>query len=434
MSQQDEIERLRAEIAERRAALDQQVKNIMDDEVKAEDIPPLEELQSTRVKLSEQVRHHKDEQDALELDLENNETNQEAYQLAVRVQRLAIFADRSAGYTENELTAEVEEVIAQDQRQSEEEVAAYIQELQAKREATLNRIANVQERSTKSAAKQGEAQEEPIDEEQQKSIQHAVSNVDEATTLSEKIKKFRALKTKLQGEVGRARREAKQSEDSMASRIRNAELTNARNTRQIKEINSKNAILTTNAQMLLNQLNVEHYGMDNAPTAKQIAQERREREATPEDSVHESVQRGESESIGSRSYAQSHASRRTSNAKPPLVAMKPTAAQRNRDTAMREERESVQRQRGMSVCSSGGDNRSVASSRRQSLSKPPLVANKPTAAQRSREEEMQRLREQKEKENAPQPRRTSVSSEGKPPSVAGKTTMSQRSRSNSLVG
>ncbi|EPY37272.1 kinesin K39 [Strigomonas culicis] len=379
-----------------------------DPEFFLDNVPPLEELREERVRLLGQVRHHKDEQDAVTLDIEGHEMSPEVAELAARVDRLELFNRRAEAYVETELTQEVEDVIAKDQRQSEEDIAAFIQELQGHREQTLKRIATVQDRSAKAAVHLKASHEDPVDADQEKSIQHAVRNVEEGATLAEKVKKFRALKTKLQADIMRQKREGKQLEESMTARIKNTDLANARNARLCRELNSKNAALTTNVQLLLNQLNVEHYGINNAPSAKQIAEERLALQDTPDDTP--------APSRGPASHKRGPAG--SQGSRPPLVALKPTASQRSRDAASRTEREEsasqLRPQVGGSVASEA---RSGRSSRRESLSRPPLPASKPAASQQSRDEAGSQ---------AQRSRKNSHGSAARPASISAKSTGSQR--------
>lgn len=417
----EEIEQARAHLEELRAAHHDRVRAMLGDseDYSADNLPSVDQLRQERVRLSEEIRHHKDEQDSLALDIENQEGASDVYQLAARVQRFEHFAAHCSSYVEQSLASDVEKLIESDQRQSEEEIAAYIKELQGKREAALGRINQMQQRSGKmsAASKQRATAVEPFDENAKKSIQHTLDNEDENLELSEKTKKFRAMKTKLQADIVQQKHDAKKEEEQVKISIKNAELANARDARMCKELNNQNATITTSAQLLLNQLNVEHYGIDNAPTAKEIAAARKAREATPPPTPKDA----DGQSVGSR--AQSQGSRQPSLAKPPLVALKPTEAQRAREEANRNEREE------MSVSRTRHETSSYQSSRRQSLAKPPLVASKPTEAQRIREEANRNERDEQQSGSRQRSRGMSISSDqGRPPSVAGKSTASQRSR------
>lgn len=366
----------RRHLENRRAEQAQRTRQIMaEHDFAGETLPSLQELREERVRLTEQTRHHKDEQDSLTLDIEGQEGATQVYQVAARVQRYEHFAARSHTYVQEQLPLEIEQVIEEDQRHSEEEVAAYIQELQTRRENTLKKVSAVQQRSTK----KGKATEtsddlHQDDEETRRVIEHAEANVNESQTLSEKVKKFRALKTKLSTEIVREKRDSKNTEQQLNARIKNAELSNARDARQCKELNSGNAALTSNAQLLMSQLNIEHYGMDNAPTKAQLIEDRKAREATPE--LTPANEESERRSRRSKANADS-VSVSSRQSRPPLVASKPTASQKSRDVATKQEREE---RRSSEVASH-------SSSRRQSLSKPPLVSSKPTASQLQREEQ-----------------------------------------------
>lgn len=420
-----EYNRLKAELETARARHHARINEI----THGEPMPSLEELRSERVRLSEQVRHHKDEQDSLALDIEGQEGAAELYQTAARVQRLEHFANRAEQYTEQTLPEEIEKTVEEDRHQSNAELCAYIQELQNKRSTALKKVVASQENQGKKnqrkpAGKKGAA-EAPIedDEEDKKAIAHTKENKDESQALAEKIRKFRSMKTKLQSDIVKEKADSKKSEESMRTRIRAAELANARDARQCKEKNDRNAAVTTNSQLLMDQLNVEHYGFDNAPTTKQLLQDRKDREATPPPTPVERAygRNGSGASVGSRQSHTNSVNSRQRAGKPPMVALKRTASQTNRDAAIREEASASRRR--------DSDAASYQSSRRQSLSKPPLVASKPTASQQHRDNA---IREEREREEASvsrhRQRSNSMNSDAKPPSVAAKSTASQRSR------
>lgn len=392
-------------------------------------MPSLQELRSERMRLSEQVRHHKDEQDSLALDIEGQEGAAELYQVAARVQRLEHFANRAETYVDETLPQEIEKTVEDDRHQSNMELCAYIQELQSKRSNTLKKVVASQETMNKKNQRAngaaGAAKAEEEDPLERQAIEHTMENKDESVVLQQKIRKFRSMKTKLQSDIVKEKTDAKKMEETMRTRIRNGELANARDGRQCKELNTRNAAVTTNAQLLMDQLNVQHYGFDNAPSTKQLLQDRKDRIATPEPTPMEQqsyARHGSGASYGSRQSHTNSISSRQAAGKPPLVALKPTESQRARNNAAREEREEASASQRRN-----SDAASYQSSRRQSLSKPPLVAMKPTASQQHRDNA---LRESREEASAGRPmqRSNSMSSDVRPPSVAAKSTASQRSR------
>ncbi|KPA81061.1 putative mitochondrial hypothetical protein [Leptomonas pyrrhocoris] len=419
-----EYHRLKAEVKAARARRDARVEEVTHGEA----MPSLEELRDERVRLTEQVRHHKDEQDSLALDIEGQEGAAEVYQTAARVQRLEHFATRAEEFAEKTLPAEIEKTVDEDRHQSNAELCAYIQELQNKRSAVLKKVVASQENQKKKSQRSQTSQKNAAEEspEEKKAIDHTNENKDEAVVLQNKIRKFRSMKTKLQSDIVKERADSKKMEERMSTRMRAAELANARDARQCKEMNDRNAAVTTNSQLLMDQLNVEHYGMDNAPTTKQLLQDRQEREATPPPTPANERpygRHGSGASVGSKQSHTNSVNSRQHAGKPPMVALKRTESQTNRDNAIREEVSASRRR--------DSDAASYQSSRRQSLSKPPLVASKPTASQQSRDNAIREEREREREEasvSRHRQRSDSIASDGHVPSVAAKSTASQRSR------
>ncbi|KPI89842.1 hypothetical protein ABL78_1011 [Leptomonas seymouri] len=417
----EEYHRLKAELNAARARRDARVHEVTHGKA----MPSLEELRDERVRLSEQVRHHKDEQDSLALDIEGQEGAAEVYHTGARVHRLEHFAERALEYTEKTLPEEIEKTVEEDRHQSNTELCAYIQELQNKRSLTLKRIVATNEKQNKknkhSLTSTNDAIEDPAEK---KAVEHTKENKSESVVLQDKIRKFRSMKTKLQSDISKESADSKKMEESMKARIRAAQVANTRDTRMCKEMNDRNAAFTNNSQLLMDQLNVQHYGLDNAPTTKQLLQDRKEREATPPPTPvneHAYGRHASGASVGSKHSHTNSVNSRQHAGKPPMVALKRTESQTYRDNAIREEVSASRRR--------DSDAASYQSSRRQSLSKPPLVASKPTASQQSRDNA---IREDREREEASvsrnRQRSNSMTSDVRPPSVAAKSTASQRSR------
>ncbi|GET91999.1 hypothetical protein, conserved [Leishmania tarentolae] len=370
-------------LEEARAAHAQRLREINDDKsLNIQSMPPLEELRSERMRLSEQVLHHKDEQDSLALDIEGLQGAAEVYQLAARVQRLEHFAERAHVYVEETLPKDIERTLEEDRHQSNVELCAYIEELQNRRSNTLKKVVASQEGMMKSRRQKSDtaktaAQEQHDDPMDAKAAAHTKENKDECAVLQEKIRKFSSMRTKLQADILKEKNASKRMEERMQAHIRTAELANARDARMCGELNNGNAAATTNAQLLIDQLNVAHYGFGNAPSTKQLLEDRKERDASLEESEADQQEYGRFVSNGSLGSHQSYSNSLSSHqrvAKPPLVASKPTASQRRRESALREEREEV------SVARTLGRSNSLFSEVR-----PPSVAAKSTASQRSRD-------------------------------------------------
>ncbi|CCW71450.1 unnamed protein product [Phytomonas sp. Hart1] len=234
---------------------------------------PLNVLQRERVKLIEEVQHHKDEQDSLSLDIEGLEGVVELHNTAARLHRLENFVNASSEYVEMDLPDEIQRFLEDDRRRSDEEVAAYSQELDSRRERILEKAAAAKENTAKLASKHVQHTDPNIDDGNEDAIQHVDGNMGMIPMLSDKLKKFRTLKSKFLAELAREKKDSAMTEKTINIQIKNTELSNARDLRLFRELNSSNASLIANIQMLMNQLNVEHYGMDNIPTATQLVEE-----------------------------------------------------------------------------------------------------------------------------------------------------------------
>ncbi|ORC91587.1 putative OSM3-like kinesin [Trypanosoma theileri] len=369
------LEELQAQLRTRKEALRTRVDALLKEAGDSE-LPPLEALREERMRLIREVQHHKDDGDAMALQIESNEDAAAVYRVAARVQRFEYFADSVETYVEKELPEEIAQVAAHDKNHSEDEVAAYITELQEKREAELKKINNLQERTAKRAQdlrngpklEQGEvnahsrsmkAKEEELDKETKDTIEYTSEVRNEKQELLAKVKTLRQEKSKLQAELLDEKHKGEKAINDLKSRIRHAEMTNTRDTRRCQELNSSNAALTTNAQILMGQLNVEHYGVDGAPSEKKLLQERKseERRAAKqlaqqpeeENHHHQETEDGHSSHNNHTPYHRNETGnsvaagsgissrRQSAAAKPPLVALKHTESQLNREAALRAE-------------------------------------------------------------------------------------------------
>ncbi|KAG5469528.1 hypothetical protein LSCM1_02751 [Leishmania martiniquensis] len=412
----------KAQLEEARASHERRVQEIAQDSLGCDinSIPSLEELRRERTRLTEEVRHHKDEQDSLALDIEGLEGAADVYQLAARVQRLEHFVKRAMQYVEETLPLEVEKTVEEDRYQSNLELCAYIQGLQKRRTNTLQKIAAVQEMMNKRSRLQSafdEAVDKPENEDpmEAKAAKHTQENKDECAVLHQKIRKFRSMVTKLQIDIAKESKESKKMEDRMCACIRNVELANARDARLCKELNSRNSAVTTNSQLLMDQLNVEHYGFDSTLKTRQLLEDIKDRQTAGDGTLGDQSQHMRDASFASLGTPQSRTNSMTASqraVKLPMVAMKRTESQRARDNAVREAREELSQ--SLRRTNSTGNNQL---SRAASFSKPPLVAMKPTASQRSRDSA---LREEREGALALRSRQrsNSLGSEVRTPSVS----------------
>ncbi|EKF29959.1 OSM3-like kinesin, putative [Trypanosoma cruzi marinkellei] len=363
------LEELQAEVLSRQNALSSRIQSILS-ETGDKELPELQVLSDDRVQLIKEIQHTKDEGDALLLQVEGNAEAASMYRVAARVQRFEEFANRANEYVKNVLPEEIERVADADRHHSDDEVAAYIKELQAKREEELRKIGLLKERTTKRAndlrngprVENGElnalcrvsrAKEEEPDKETRETQEY----VDEArlkkVDLIAKIKELRQAKSKLQVELLDTKHKNEKKVNEMKARIRHAELANKRDIRVCQQLNTTNAALTTNAQTLLGQLNVEHYGIEGAPSEKALITMRKEEERRAAAALANG--RGNNNNNGSHPAgnepeglcprgdtgnfngdASAESSRRHSNQQNPALAeLQQTASQRSRDASQK---------------------------------------------------------------------------------------------------
>ncbi|KAF5224174.1 hypothetical protein TcYC6_0072640 [Trypanosoma cruzi] len=363
------LEELQAELLSRQNALSSRIQSILS-ETGEKELPELQVLSEDRAQLIKEIQHTKDEGDALLLQVEGNGEAASMYRVAARVQRFEEFANRANEYVKNVLPEEIERVADADRHHSDDEVAAYIKELQAKREEELRKIGILKERTTKRAndlrngprVENGElnalcrvsrAKEEELDKETKETQEY----VDEArlkkADLIAKIRELRQAKSKLQVELLDTKHKNEKKVNEMKARIRHAELANKRDIRVCQQLNTTNAALTTNAQTLLGQLNVEHYGIEGAPSEKALITMRKEEERRAAAALANG--RGNNNNNGSHPAgneteglcprrdtgnfngdASAASSRRQSNQQNTgLAAMQRTASQRSRDASQK---------------------------------------------------------------------------------------------------
>ncbi|KAH9593160.1 hypothetical protein LSM04_005812 [Trypanosoma melophagium] len=394
------LEELQAQLRARKEALRTRVDTLLREAGDSE-LPPLEGLREERIRLLQEVQHYKDDGDAMTLQIESNEEAAAVYRVAARVQRFECFADAAENYVEKDLPEEMAKVAATDKNHSEDEVAAYITELQEKREAELKKISALRERTAKRAEdirngpklEQGETnprcrtmkgKEDEVDKETKEMMDYTSEVRGEKEELLAKVKKLRQERSKLQAELLDEKHKSEKTINDLKSRIRAAEMANTRDTRRCQELNTSNAALTTNAQILMGQLNVEHYGLEGGPTEKQLLKARKEeasraakQEANKQNhhdegkdhqnhnhsnhSCHQQSEDGyngnnnrtpfqRNETGTSCGQGSGISSRRQSiSAKPPLVALKRTESQRNREAAVRAEVDHRREEEGSAV-------------------------------------------------------------------------------------
>ncbi|RNF13035.1 putative OSM3-like kinesin [Trypanosoma conorhini] len=286
------LEELEAELRARNEALSSRIQSLLTESGDSE-LPELHVLREDRVRLIEEIQHNKDEGDALLLQVEGNGEVASLYRVAARVQRFEEFADRANNYVKTVLPNEIERIAEADRLHSDDEVAAYIKDLQTKREGELKKIALLKERTAKRAqdmrngprVEHGElnalsrvtkAKEEELDKETRDTQAYTDEAKAKKCELLAKIKELRQAKSKLQAELLDNKHKNEKLVNGIKTRIRHAELSNTRDVRVCQQLNVGNAALTTNAQTLLGQLNVEHYGIEGAPSENALLTMRKE--------------------------------------------------------------------------------------------------------------------------------------------------------------
>ncbi|KEG14127.1 putative OSM3-like kinesin [Trypanosoma grayi] len=446
------LEELQSQINVRNAALQARLDSVMGETGETE-LPQLEELKEERVRLMRDIQHHKDEGDAKLVQIEAHEGASAMYRVAARVQRFEDFANHAAEYVEKELPEEINRVAEADKRHSEDEVAAYIADLQSERAEELRKINVLKERTAKRAKEirngpRVEHEEvtansramKPKEDEIDRETKETMNYTDEAKStkgeLVAKIKKLRQEKSKLQVSLLDAKHKSEKEIHELEASIRRAEIANTRDVRLCQQLNTGNAALTTNAQILLGQLNVEHYGVEGGPTEKMLINMRQEEAKTVVAAAENgnktngcngggTYQRNDTEN--SNGAASGVSSRRASiPSKPPLVALKRTESQRNRDAATEQERR--EKEEAASVGISPARSRGADSVHSGAAVKPPLVASKPTSSQRNREAAVRADLEHRREEDGSAARSQRRGSESSLPAVALMKTESSRNR------
>lgn len=173
--------------------------SLVDDDFLSNEMPSLEKLRAERVSLTEQIRHHKDEQDSLALDIECQEGAAEIYHLAARLQLFEHFCNRAAQHVDGKMKEDINKAVEADRRHSEEEIAAFARSLQQRRDQVIKRISAVRAMPVKgrNEAIVKHITPIPLDDKTHEALSTAVENEHKSELLSNKVKRFRALQTKL---------------------------------------------------------------------------------------------------------------------------------------------------------------------------------------------------------------------------------------------
>lgn len=241
------------------------------------EIPSIEALRDERLELLRLIRHHKDEQDSIALDIENQAGAAEVYRAASRVHFLETFANRCAEYVEETLPMKIKCMEVADEINSEKKIARFIKELQSKREHILTKISDIQSRLDRRSDPQRwymdavkAKYETNKDDFHQQMIDHTLDNYDERDRLIAENKKLREEKSSQAARLLRTNHDTKMKANHYENAIKKAKLANLLKTRQCREVNVQNASNVSNLQVLMNELNTEYYGIGKAPRKKDL--------------------------------------------------------------------------------------------------------------------------------------------------------------------
>ncbi|EAN79232.1 hypothetical protein, conserved [Trypanosoma brucei brucei TREU927] len=277
------IEELQNQLDARRARLQSRINALL----RAggdENLPHLDELHLERLRLMQTTTELRESCSDVKQEVEEQHGAHLVYPLAARVQRLEGFAQRAAAYVVDELPAEMENLAAADKIHSKEEIAAYGVELQKTLEGEHRSIEALRQRTARCAREirngpriiRGEplagtrftrAQTQEVPDE----LRDTLAYTDEAkinnTELVLRVRELRKVRKELQMQVREEKQRTEKEITKLKINIRSMELANKRDASICQRLNVTNAALTTNAQTLLGQLNVEHFGNEETDDA-----------------------------------------------------------------------------------------------------------------------------------------------------------------------
>lgn len=245
-------------------------------------MPSLEELRQERLDLLQQIRRHKDAQDSLALDIENEPGSADVYRTAARVHHCEQFAHRAADYGEELLPDEIACVVTADEINSEKKIAMYIKELQKKRDAILKKVSEIQDSLDKKSDpaqwyKDAVANKyEANDEYESRAVEQTLLNENDAETLVALNSFLRNDVSNASAKLSKINRDAEANELFLTNSIQKTKLANTTRARQCRELNVANGTATNGLQALMSQMNAEHYGHGGAPTTRQLPQRMKE--------------------------------------------------------------------------------------------------------------------------------------------------------------
>jgi hypothetical protein len=225
------------------------------------------------------------------------------FQIAARLNRLEKFCDRADHWIENVLTRDVESAIASEEKEAEAQISSVALDILQKRKEQLAAITELKTRIACRAAsirrghqkepsrriegfeyvatEQATAHERSVsprpvegdlrDEETHDLIMFNDDAHERLSVLQNKLRTLQSLRGKLQTDCLRQRHEHAREETILQNSIRQTELQIARDTRLGHQLNATNASLVSTLQMLMGQLNTEHYGILGGPATMELA-------------------------------------------------------------------------------------------------------------------------------------------------------------------
>lgn len=250
-------------------------------------MPTLQALTEEKANLMQAIQETRDESNAVVEQLRNDSGALSLFSLGARVGRIEDFVTRAAYYVQNELPQEVKQKIENEYQQQDIEKSKIVAELQAKRDEELRTISVLQQRTSKRAAEmrngprneRGELgaksrvaklKQDRIDPKTEETKEYIGKAKCKKAELSKLLKELRLENSKLQAELLDEKHKNEKSVTKLNAGIRHAEIANTRDMRLCEQLNTGNAALTTNVQILLGQLNIEHYGISGAPEEREL--------------------------------------------------------------------------------------------------------------------------------------------------------------------
>lgn len=301
---------LAAKVEELRRQVEERKRRQAELEAAIARFPSREEIARTHEEVQANLEHTRKElENTIEQIEPLREPEERAYQLCARLHKLESYCQKAEDWAENVLRKNVEDDIAQEQQQSEADVAAYIEQLQQRREESLEKLIALRDRVRTRAADlrrghhrdpmkkesgafelvnttqvnnmERSASPRPQDFEEIDDNTYEISVFndqlnDELNTLQARLRRLQKTRSRYQRELMMYKSDSKKDIASLENSIRQTEQRIARDQRLIQQLHASNGALVSTLQMVMSQLNVEHYGTLLGPTAIENATKRQE--------------------------------------------------------------------------------------------------------------------------------------------------------------